>query len=230
MSDDGWIHVVGWERHQHPDAGRSKVPGWIKVHTRLLDDPAYQDLTPGQRALLHGLWMLYARARREVRDSTVRLTRQIGFRVTRAQLDALNHAGFITFSASKNACLEVEVEREVEPQATPVAQTALPLERDAEGSQALVAYFIDRSTSLGSKPPGRVTGQVARQIGELVAEGTTGERIRAGIEILLNKRLHPSTLSSCVHESALPATNGHRGGLTPAAIMAQAHHLASEGR
>ncbi len=111
-----------------------------------------------------------------------------------------------------------------------MAQTAPPLDSDAEGSQSLVAYFIDRSTSLGSKPPGRVTGQVARQIGELVAEGTTGERIRAGIEILLTKRLHPSTLSSCVHESSLPASNGHRGGLTPAAIMAQAHSLASEGR
>lgn len=119
----GYIHVVGWERHQHPDAARSSVPTWIKVHTRLLDDAAYLDLTAAQRAVLLGLWLLYARARREVRDDTVRLTRQLGMRVTRAQLLALNHAGFIEFaasrSASNHASLEVEVEVEKKPPPPP---------------------------------------------------------------------------------------------------------------
>ncbi len=218
-----WIHVNGWERHQHRDAARSNTPPWIKNWTKLLHDDAYLELTAHQRAVLHGLWLIYASSRRQVRVNTASLTRQLNLRVSSRQLEALNHAGFIRFSASKDASLDVE-EKRVEPQATPVAES---LEIEVNGNkseaQSLVAYFIDSSRALGSEPPGRVRGQVARLIGELVAEATATERISAGIDLMLAKRLHPSTLPSCVQEAGLPRNgNAGRNGLTAEQIVLQA--------
>lgn len=90
-------------------------------------------------------------------------------------------------------------------------------------SQQLVALFVDRSRTLGSDPPSAVTGQVARQVGNLVKEGFTPDRIAAGIELLLQKAMHPSTLPSLVHEAALPPRRTSRPGrVTPSEILAQA--------
>ena len=100
---------------------KDREPTWIKVYTRLLNDESYLRLTWVQRGVLHGLWMEYARSNRQIPDSTLSVTRRLGERVTRATLTALNHAGFIEFSASKPLARpeqtaspeqEVELERE----------------------------------------------------------------------------------------------------------------------
>jgi hypothetical protein len=58
----GYIYVVRWEDFQHRDALRSGPPmKWIKLHTALLDNPEYLDLTPAYRGLLVDLWLLTAR-------------------------------------------------------------------------------------------------------------------------------------------------------------------------
>lgn len=99
---------------------RSTVPPWIKNLTRLLSDEAYLGLTPNRRALLHGLWLEYARTRRQLPGNTASLSRRLAMKVTSRDLEALNHAGFLTFSASKpagkHASLEVEVEVEEKDQ------------------------------------------------------------------------------------------------------------------
>jgi len=102
-----------------------------------------------------------------------------------------------------------------------------------EGPSPLVAYFVDESTRLHSKPPRRVTGQVARLISEMLAEGVVPDRVRAGIDLLLLKRLHPSTLPSLVHEAGLPRRPQERrddGMFSPEAMMADAVRDAREGR
>lgn len=118
MSDSGWVVVARWDEFQHPDVARSKVPPWVKNHTRLLSDEAYLNLTPHQRAVLHGLWLEYARTRRQLTANTASLTRRLALRVTTRQLKALNEAGFIQIVASKPAStvasLEGDREREVE--------------------------------------------------------------------------------------------------------------------
>jgi hypothetical protein len=100
---DQWIVISRWDDFQHPDATRSGIPPWIKTYTRLLSSDDFLALSHHQRGVLLGLWLEYARARRQLRDSTVALTRRLGQRVTRRDLDSLNHAGFIEFSASKPA-------------------------------------------------------------------------------------------------------------------------------
>lgn len=93
-----WIVVRNWNRFQHY---RDRQPRWIKNYIELVDDPAYLTLTEGCRALLHGLWLIYASSRAQVPLDTRSLSRRLNLRVTSAQLEQLNHAGFIEFSASK---------------------------------------------------------------------------------------------------------------------------------
>ncbi len=94
-------------------------------------------------------------------------------------------------------------------------------------SQHLVAYFVDTSKSLGGDdPPRRVTGHIARLCGELLSEGVDPKNVRAGIDLLLEKRLHPSTLPSLVHEASLPRGKaGRQGRVTPSDILARAQEL-----
>jgi hypothetical protein len=98
-----WLVMDRWDDFQHPDATRTGVPPWIKTYTRLLANDEFLTLSHHLRGVLLGLWLEYATARRQLRDSTVALSRRLGHRVTTHDLEALNHAGFIHFSASKPA-------------------------------------------------------------------------------------------------------------------------------
>jgi len=91
------IHISRWDDFQH--YGKREAP-WIKNYTRLLSDETYRKLTLQQRGVLHGLWLEYARSHRELPDDTASISRRLGVRVSRATLEALNHAGFIVVSAS----------------------------------------------------------------------------------------------------------------------------------
>lgn len=107
MASESWIVIPRWNDFQHPDTTRSGVMPWLKNFTRLLSDDAYLDLTFPQRGLLHSIWLEYARSRGQLRMSNgsthVSLSRRLGQTVRVSQLEALNHAGFIEFSASRPA-------------------------------------------------------------------------------------------------------------------------------
>jgi replicative DNA helicase len=103
MSDHGWIVIPGWEEFQHRDAARSQVPTWVKTYTKLLSDDDFLDLSHHLRGVLLGLWLEYARSHAALSGNTTSLSRRLGQRVTDKNLEALNHAGFIDFSASKPA-------------------------------------------------------------------------------------------------------------------------------
>ncbi len=103
MTGELWIVIPRWEEFQHRDAARVQVPTWLKTFTKLLSDEAYLDLSGHRRAILHGLWLEYARSTRRLRVDTISLSRRLSLRVTTKDLAALNHAGFIHFSASRDA-------------------------------------------------------------------------------------------------------------------------------
>jgi len=98
VSKQRWIVVRNWERFQHY---RDRTPVWIKVYTELLDDPNYLTLTLAERGILQGLWLMTANSRGIVPRSTSYLSRKLGGKIRDQQLASLNHAGYITFSASK---------------------------------------------------------------------------------------------------------------------------------
>lgn len=93
------IHVRNWEKFQHADVTkRGRAPAWIKVYTELLSDENYLALTPTRRCMLIGIWIEYARTRRELPDDTASLSRRLAQRVQTADLQALEDAGFVTLS------------------------------------------------------------------------------------------------------------------------------------
>jgi hypothetical protein len=114
-----WLVIPRWDDFQHRDMARSTIPPWIKTYTKLMSDDDFLGLSFHLRGVLVSIWMEYAAARRQLLGSTSTLTRRLGQRVTTRDLESLNHAGFIHFSASKPASnlasepasLEVEVEK-----------------------------------------------------------------------------------------------------------------------
>lgn len=103
MPPEMWIHPRNWDHFQHRDAARSNALPWIKCYTELLSDEAYLGLTDRRRALLHCVWMEYARSRRRLTNSTRSLSHRFAMRVLKSDLDALSDAGFIEISASMYA-------------------------------------------------------------------------------------------------------------------------------
>lgn len=139
-----WISVRHWRRFQHYDPAK-RVPPWIKNNTDLMANDSYLSLTEHRALMLHRLWLEYASSRCELSDDTLRLSRRLGMKVTRADLESLNHAGFIRFVASKTLAegyhdasarahdVEVETEvEEIEPKA--VTSTYTPREQDDESN------------------------------------------------------------------------------------------------
>lgn len=112
-----WIVVPNWERFQHY---KDRNPTWIKDYTELTDKDEYLALPLATRGVLHGIWLEYAKSHRRLSGDTARLSRRLGQRVLKAQVEALVHAGFIELRASKSvpnpyqsASAEKEEDREV---------------------------------------------------------------------------------------------------------------------
>lgn len=153
---DRWIVIPNWDEFQHYP---NRDPIWIKNYRRLTSDDAYRNLTFVQRGILHGLWLEYAASNRQIRDSTLTVTRRLGQRVTRASLDALNHAGFIHFSASKPLapCYHSRASREEK-------------RRDVDREKGSTRSSI--STPLEARP--QAAGAYAEELARLVATNGNG--------------------------------------------------------
>lgn len=153
-----WISVRHWRRFQHYDPAK-RVPPWIKNNTDLMANDAYLSLTEHRALMLHRLWLEYASSRCELSDDTLRLSRRLGMKVTRADLIALNHAGFIRIVASKTLAEgyhdasarahDVETEEEKDLETEPKAVTL-----DVTGEQA-------ETNGLGFQKIEELTDQVA---------------------------------------------------------------------
>jgi hypothetical protein len=99
---------------------------------------------------------------------------------------------------------------------------------DQGTSQTLIAEWIDRGCA-GQRPPGRVVGQVAREIGAMLAEGIPYEAVRAGLAAWHTRRLSPAVLASVVHEIRIgPATAGRPRASTTDQRVQAALDLADE--
>lgn len=94
---DGRIEIIGWDRFQHY---KDRNPPWIKNYTELLADDGYLGLSGNRRAILHGLWLAYAMSHGRLADNSLSLSRRLSVKVTRRDLEALSHAGFIRLVAS----------------------------------------------------------------------------------------------------------------------------------
>jgi hypothetical protein len=67
---------------------------------------------------------------------------------------------------------------------------------------------VDESVKRGARPPRTVTGHVARQVGNLLAEGYPAETIKAALFVLVGRGLNPATLPSVVYEQQVKGGGG----------------------
>lgn len=152
-----YVQVVGWDKFQHY---KDRRPTWIKNYVDLLRRDEYTDLTPGARAVLHGIWLMTASRHAGDVLRADNLSRDLNMRVTRAQLDSLEQAGFVALSASRSvpelpssAPLEVEREEEREtdaigqegPLAENVRQLFNPIIRKSDGTSPYTGCRAKRS-------------------------------------------------------------------------------------
>ncbi len=96
---DLYIWVNRWDEFQSFQKKRGKpwAPPWIKTYTAQLVDNRYLDLTDRQRALLHDLRMIFAMTSGRLRYDTRTISFHRHRRTCDADLEALNHAGLISF-------------------------------------------------------------------------------------------------------------------------------------
>jgi len=101
MSPDDWITVPNWDRFQHY---HDRVPPWIKLYLELLDKREFESISDSAKGLLLIVWLLFARHRGPFQRH--KLATYVRDARTLRQLESLNHAGFVTLSASKPLALE----------------------------------------------------------------------------------------------------------------------------
>lgn len=108
INDNSWIIVPNWHRFQHY---KDRQPPWIKIYTKLLQDPAYMGLSMAARGVLMGVWLAYSQTNEEllIRDWRA-IDRRLGGHW--AQLQSLAERGFIEISASSPLAPSTEKEKE----------------------------------------------------------------------------------------------------------------------
>ena len=72
-----------------------------------------------------------------------------------------------------------------------------------ENAGSIISQWIE---SQGQRPPGRVIGQLSREIKNLLDEGHPYEEVLSATQAWSKKALHPSTLASVLHEVRNPRT------------------------
>lgn len=105
--DDQWIVVLNWDKFQHY---KDRDPAWIKLYTSLLHNADYVSLSPTCRALLTGLWQLYAVSHCQLRVSDC--ARALRMTCRAEHLKRLSDAGFIELRASRPLALARSREEE----------------------------------------------------------------------------------------------------------------------
>lgn len=80
------------------------------------------------------------------------------------------------------------------------AQPPPPAEQPAT-AQTLLAEHLD---ACPKRPPKRVVSHLGRELKQLLDEGIDPAAVRAGLAIVRERGLHPSTLASCVNEALNP--------------------------
>ena len=108
-SEKTWLWVVRWDEFQHYKPERDHGPAWIKSYSRQLDDDRFLDLSLALRGLLESLRLALGRAGGRLPNDTQSISRRIGAKVRREQIEALCDAGLI--EVCSRATLEQRLEQ-----------------------------------------------------------------------------------------------------------------------
>lgn len=101
---------------------------------------------------------------------------------------------------------------------TPLGGASAPAP-DTVSTRDLIGEYVN---ACAHRPPNDVLGHLGREVGKLLGEGIQPAHVRAGLERLRAKGLHPSTLPSLVNEAMNTPrpTTGHRAWANPTDVEA----------
>lgn len=234
MSEPQYIHIRNWGRYQHH---KNRAVPWIKDYARQLSDDEYRDLSFHQRGLLHDLRLEYLRTQgRGIRDTTATLTRRLGQRVMRRDVEALSDAGLIELSSRQTlepVYARIEESREEnpltpfteEPKNAQTAKVGEPLvlldEVKAKRGRKRDELFEAVIDALGMDAAEITTSQrgaVNKCLGELRAVDAKPGEVKPRVAVY-NQRYpdHRCTAPALAkHWPTLKTLNGYRGPRTAA--------------
>lgn len=109
-----YIEIKDWRTHQHYGQRR---PPWIKLYTRLLDDPSFMALAEVAQAQLVKLWILAAAMGHPLPNDPKFLAGKIGVRA-RFHLDALLDSGLLIPCYQNASIVLAEDEENARPLST----------------------------------------------------------------------------------------------------------------
>ena len=69
-------------------------------------------------------------------------------------------------------------------------------------AQSLTGEYVDLVREQGVEPPRRTVGMVAQRTRQLLGEGQDPDVIREALRLMIERRLHPSTLDTLILEAA----------------------------
>lgn len=136
-------------------------------------------------------------------DDDLTLFSQVGYLI--ATSDGISEESRGSSGVGRGKGEEGKGKREVGSSAPTVRGAVAPRDPDRQDSGAIIGEWID---TLPQRPPGRVIGQVAKEIKTMLDEGIDPDLIRRGVTEWQRKGLHPSTLASVVHEISTPHSRG----------------------
>jgi len=215
-----WDWSLEWLRRQ---LARLRSEGWLEYESKRGQRSRYR-VRLARAALLEGA-DLQATSKRPPTHLQPQLEVNLKPPAPSASRKAAARAGAsqpATSNPRAHAEPEPEKERKPPPEGRAPARRALGNEESnvvklgaGASAKELVGYFCERYAAEVQEPPSRrLVGQVARQVGELLRDGISARAIAGALELMLAKRLHPSTLPSLIAEAA--AGPGRRGREHPA--------------
>jgi hypothetical protein len=115
------------------------------------------------------------------------------------------------------------ISNEIAPVPEPVLPPTAAQESSNDTAQTLIAEWLDHCRK---RPPQRVIGQVAKELGLLLAEGQDVEDVRRGLAHWHAAAKHPSTLASFVNEAMNGSSSGRKGAgpSVPATVSPRDEH------
>lgn len=156
--NDKWIWICRWETFQHYKPTPGQVPAWTKMYTQLINDEAYLELSSHRRGVLHGLWLAFTSSRCRLGADTRSLSSRLRLRVTSADIDSLNHAGFIQICS--RATLDSLYRSSIATLESRAPARSQEKEEEAETPSTLrkVSASSDRSEETGVAAPATPNG------------------------------------------------------------------------
>lgn len=160
--------------------------------------PSLQKLDDGDYLLHDYADMQETRAEIEAKRQVNAANGRLGGRPKKANKNpGANPVGKQTAKRNETEpCTEIKPEEEEEEEVTTPKGVA-----EQAPAQQLVAEWIDHCNQ---RPPGRVIGQVSKELKTMLNEGIPASDLRQGLIAWHSKGLHPSTLASVVHETRNP--------------------------